>query len=380
MVRGRVVLRREVALRADLIAGVAQFRRVRIVTIGAGHAGCVHLALQKRAVVVDLVLLLAVRIVQVGDDERDVVVEQARAGRIAIGDVHAAGVTLGTRLDLVIGATRRAAIGNSRRRIGGPMHAATLGEPRFESIVVPDDGAQPSGIAPPRRVPRARTMTRFARHVDFGERRAELIGALVVALSDRRRMTVDAIGIPVVLTPRPVELVLRSGAVTRREREPALTALDGGAGVPGDGERLHASPGELHEVLLERIDAERPADLVIVQRAVFAVGVHEVAIAAAEERRRDGAAREARGVEPAEHRAFLGVLHGDSVLRRFPGCVLGGVARGACRGADELGARRSSGLGCLLPMPADGEGRKRDRDQDDGGRRGDPEARVRWHP
>src|SRR5450756_1049812 len=224
------------------------------------------------------------------------------------------------------------------------MHTATLGEPRFKSVVVPDDGAQPSGIAPPRGVPRARTMTRFARHVDFGERRAELIGALVVALSDRRRMTVDAIGIPVVLTPRPVELVLRSGAVTGREREPALPALDGGASVPSDGERLHASAGELHQVLLERIYAERPADLVIVQRAVFAVGVHEVAIAAAEERRRDGGARAARGVKPAEHRARLGVLHGDGVLRRFPGRVLGGVARGARPGADELGLGRASGL------------------------------------
>ncbi len=136
-------------------------------TIGAGHAGCVHLALQKRPVVVDLVLLLAIRMVQVGDDERDVVVEHARACRIAIGDVHAAGMALGTRLDLVIGAARRAAIGNSRRRIGGPMHGTTLGEPRFESIVVPEDAAQPSGMAPPPCVPRARAMTRFARHVDF---------------------------------------------------------------------------------------------------------------------------------------------------------------------------------------------------------------------
>src|SRR5450759_3504503 len=130
------------------------------------------------------------------------------------------------------------------------MHTATLGEPRFKPVVVPEDGAQPGGIAPPRRVPRTRTMARFARHVDFGERRAELIGALVVALSDRRRMTVGAHVIPVVITPHPVELVLRSGAVTRREREPALPALDGRASVPGDGERLHASAGELHEVCL----------------------------------------------------------------------------------------------------------------------------------
>src|SRR5512141_2649392 len=108
------------------------------------------------------------------------------------------------------------------------------------------------------------TVTGFARSVDLGESRAVLIAALVVAFSNRCRMTVRAGVVPVVSPPGPVQRILRSSTVTRGEREPALPAVADGACIPRDGQRLRASTIEIHDVLLERIEAEGPADLIIV--------------------------------------------------------------------------------------------------------------------
>ena len=55
---------RLVALRAKIVSLVLQFQRMRVVTIGAFHVVRVHLALQKRIVLVHLVEYLPVRLVQ----------------------------------------------------------------------------------------------------------------------------------------------------------------------------------------------------------------------------------------------------------------------------------------------------------------------------
>ena len=60
----------DVALRAELVAGELQLERMRIVAIGAADAVGVHLALEERAVFVDLVENLAVVVVQAGGEQR----------------------------------------------------------------------------------------------------------------------------------------------------------------------------------------------------------------------------------------------------------------------------------------------------------------------
>ena len=67
-----MVMRRDIetvgrmALSTDAVAGLAQLARVRIVAIGTGHAGCMHLALQERTMVEYFVALLAVGIIEPG--------------------------------------------------------------------------------------------------------------------------------------------------------------------------------------------------------------------------------------------------------------------------------------------------------------------------
>ena len=70
MGRRRVFLRR-VTLHADAGAGRSQLRRVRLVAIAAGDAGCEHPALLERPIVVDLVQHLAIGMIEPAGKWRD---------------------------------------------------------------------------------------------------------------------------------------------------------------------------------------------------------------------------------------------------------------------------------------------------------------------
>src|SRR5271165_636315 len=61
MLRG-IVLPRRVALEANAVAWGAKLQTMRIVTVAAGHSCVEHSALDKRAVLVNLILNLSVRI------------------------------------------------------------------------------------------------------------------------------------------------------------------------------------------------------------------------------------------------------------------------------------------------------------------------------
>ena len=63
MARSRIFFRR-VALLADAVTRGAKLAAVRLMAVAAGDAGCEHLALLERAVVVDLVAHLSVRLVE----------------------------------------------------------------------------------------------------------------------------------------------------------------------------------------------------------------------------------------------------------------------------------------------------------------------------
>jgi hypothetical protein len=66
VVRGHVVFRRVVALRADRVTRNPHFLRVRIVAVAARDTSGVHAALQPRTPDEHLVLLLAIDVIQRG--------------------------------------------------------------------------------------------------------------------------------------------------------------------------------------------------------------------------------------------------------------------------------------------------------------------------
>src|SRR4051812_13496417 len=103
-VRRAIVLRGEMALRAERIAGCAEREAVRLVAVPARPTRAVHLALHERAVLVHLALDLAAGVVQpLGQERGEVGVEQLLARAVLRRD-HAAphvarraGVDLATR-------------------------------------------------------------------------------------------------------------------------------------------------------------------------------------------------------------------------------------------------------------------------------------------
>src|SRR5689334_17588492 len=127
----------------------------------------------------------------------------------------------------------------------------------------------------------------------------KLIGARIVALSHGRRVAVRTHVVPVVLSTSPVELVAMLGYDARTEREPALAAISRRPSVPGNQQRLHASARQLDQILLKRRYAECVANIEVVNAAVRALGLHDVAITATKEGRGHTSVAERGAVEPA---------------------------------------------------------------------------------
>ncbi len=106
----------EMALRADRVALGLLLQAVRVVTVRAGHAGCMHLALEERAVVVDLVLHLPVRPVQpFGEQRRPVRHEERLARHVRVESFRSTGMTRSADLDFrALIAERRASTSRCR--------------------------------------------------------------------------------------------------------------------------------------------------------------------------------------------------------------------------------------------------------------------------
>jgi hypothetical protein len=98
------------------------------------------------------------------------------------------------------------------------------------------------------------------------------------------------------------------------EVEPALPALARRAGVPRDGQRLQPAAPQRHQVLLQRIEAERVRHLEFVQRAIRTVGSHPQAAIALKGSGNNVAVANRTAVETALHRGGVGRLHCVAVL------------------------------------------------------------------
>ena len=123
--------------------------------------------------------------------------------------------------------------------------------------------------------------------------------------------------------------------MTGIEVEPALPALLFRAAVPGDPERLQAPAGKRDQVLLQRINAESVGDLVIVQPAIGTLSTHHKFVTLAEEGGRNPEMLDLGASKIAEHRRGGRVLHGQRVVRHFPGVEFRSVAASTGLGADE---------------------------------------------
>ena len=131
VMRGSIKGLRDVTLGTGEVAP-GRFQGVRVVAIGAGDAGRVHLALQERAVFVDLVLDLSVSLIELRFQEGQAMgLGEWPPGRVALRECAAAGVAAGAGLDL--GMVGAGAV--SREDAAGAIHVKDRGRVFLE----PDD-------------------------------------------------------------------------------------------------------------------------------------------------------------------------------------------------------------------------------------------------
>ena len=181
----------------------------------------------------------------------------------------------------------------------------------------------------------AGTVARLAGHVDLRPGGRIGVGGGIVVLAQLGRVAFRAHEIPGLVDAGPVQRVAGPEVPVGVEMEPALPALIFGPRIPRDAERLHPAVRERDQVLLQGIDAERVADLVLAELAVRPVGGDEELAVALEEARGHAAMGEAGVIEVAKDGFEGRLLHRERVLRIAPRCHLALVAPAAGSAADE---------------------------------------------
>ena len=189
--------------------------------VGAADAVGVHLAFEERSVFVVLVEDLAVGVIDAAGQQLRLVVVEQRLARAEVGvDRVAAGVALGTGLDLrcvVDGFEIRQAVAD----VAVPERRPATGQ---------------------RHVNAARAVALFATDVDVGVGGVVRVRGKVVILVQVGRVALGAGSVPILGDAGPVERVVGGeafvGRIGRRDFEPALAVS-----VPGDAEHLDAPLG-----------------------------------------------------------------------------------------------------------------------------------------
>ena len=141
-------------------------------------------------------------------------------------------------------------------------------------------------------------------------------------------MTVGAHVVPGLVAAGPVQRLAGGQLLIGVEMVPAVPALIAGTAVPGDAERLIASVREFDQILLQRLDAECIGDRIFMLLAVRAIGPHHEPVARTIECGRDAEMLELSAGKIAQHGCRGGRLHGQRVMRAFPGIGLRRVAAG----------------------------------------------------
>src|ERR1700733_13549368 len=151
-------------------------------------------------------------------------------------------------------------------------------------------------------------------------------------------MTIGAHVVPVLIEAGPMPGIVRRDLLTRIQKEPPLTAPVARAAVPRYPQRLQTAARHRDEILLQRVDAERVADFVVMQRAVGTVGTHHELRSRAIEVRGDAAVVETRVIEVAEHSGIRSRLHRQLMMRSVPQRILVLVTLRALGGSNEFRA------------------------------------------
>src|SRR6516165_8282132 len=319
---GRVFLRR-VTLRADAVAGRAQLRRVRLVTIAAGDTGSEHPALLERAVIVDLVLHLAIGVIEPACEGRDQMrVRKPPPRNPVLGELAATGMAKPAGLDLLAQQRRREVAGGvSRLRVAPPDDIAPFVEANDEAllwVVVFAEGPPALLGARPGDVSGALAMAGLAADADLGPGAGEAVIRRVVILAHAGRVALRAHEIPVLVELGPMQHVVVLDLLVRMEMEPPLSALFLTAAIPGDRQRLQPTVREFDVILLQRVDAEGVLHFERGQLAVRPVGFHEEFPVSAEKARTYTVVVEAGVVKIAQYRLVAGVVHRMLMLRSAP--------------------------------------------------------------
>ena len=272
-----VVLRREVALSAQCAALRAQRTAMRLVTVAAGDAAPVREALHECAPFEHLVSLLAVGEIERRLEQRGTIeVEQPLAGVPSFGDLRAARMTRRARFDLGVGPALDAAGRVAGCGIDRPVRALALVERHGKaSRRIAVVAVRPCDMQ------RARSVTGLASGAELRPRRPVRVARRVVILAHVDRVAVGAHEVPVLRAPRPVQLVAVVDLVEWIDMEPALAAPRLRPRVPRDRQRLQLASGELDQVLLQRIDAERVLHVEVLDAAAGVVGARDELFGAA---------------------------------------------------------------------------------------------------
>jgi len=118
--------------------------------------------------------------------------------------------------------------------------------------------------------------------------------------------------------------------------KPALAAFLSGARIPGDRQCLQATVGKFDEILLQRINAKRVFDLIILQLAIRPIGIDKKFSAALKKCTGDACIGKLGAVEITEHALLARCGHRVVMLRFFPLSSLVAVARGTSIAANVL--------------------------------------------
>ena len=102
------------------------------------------------------------------------------------------------------------------------------------------------------------------------------------------------------------------------EVKPALTIMLFVAGIPGNGEALHATVREGNQVLLQRVNPKRVGKIEVLWLAVGAVTSNIKLAVFLEEAGSHAVFCEVRIVEISQHGRIIGHLHRLGVMRSLP--------------------------------------------------------------
>src|SRR5215471_834884 len=227
---GRRVFLRRVTLHADAVTGCTQPRGVRLVAVAAGDASREHLALLERAVIVDLVLHLAVGVIEPAREGRDHMrVREPSPGNPVLGELAATGMTKPAGLDLFAHQCRgEVAGGVPRLRVAPPDDIAPFVETNQQTLrrMLTFTERPPALLgARPSDVSGALAMAGLAADADLCPGAGEAVIRRVVILTHPGRVALRAHEIPVLVQLGPMQDVIVLDLLVRIKMEPTLSAL-----------------------------------------------------------------------------------------------------------------------------------------------------------